>query len=44
MKALSYSKAYRYSHDESNNYAAGEQYLPDGMVSLNEYQPMPHCL
>ena len=31
MKELGYGKAYRYAHDEPNAYAAGEQYLPDGL-------------
>jgi putative ATPase len=33
MKALGYGKAYRYAHDEPEAYAAGENYLPEGMLS-----------
>jgi putative ATPase len=44
MKDLGYGKAYRYAHDEPNAYAAGEQYLPDGMAQPNWYQPVPRGL
>ncbi len=39
MKQLDYGKGYRYAHDEANGYAAGEQYFPDGMETVNFYQP-----
>lgn len=39
MKSLDYGKAYRYAHDEPEAYAAGEQYLPDEMPTVNFYQP-----
>ncbi len=41
MKALDYGKAYRYAHDEPEAYAAGENYLPDGMRPPGWYQPTP---
>jgi len=44
MKELGYGKAYRYAHDEPNAYAAGEQYLPDGLESQRWYEPVPRGL
>jgi len=31
MKTLDYGKGYRYAHDEEGGFAAGENYLPEGM-------------
>lgn len=39
MKGLGYGKAYRYAHDEPEAYAAGENYLPEGMPAVSWYQP-----
>lgn len=39
MKELGHGKAYRYAHDEPGAYAAGEDYLPDGMPAISWYQP-----
>jgi putative ATPase len=39
MKQLDYGKDYRYAHDETGGYAAGENYFPDGMAAVNFYQP-----
>ncbi len=39
MKNLGHGKEYRYAHDEDNAYAAGEQYLPDGIESKHWYEP-----
>jgi putative ATPase len=39
MKDLGAGKGYRYAHDEAHGYAAGEQYLPDGMPPPGWYQP-----
>ncbi len=39
MKSLDYGKDYRYAHNEEGAYAAGEQYLPDGLDELSFYQP-----
>ena len=39
MRNLGYGAQYRYAHDESEGYAAGETYLPDGMTEPNWYQP-----
>jgi putative ATPase len=44
MKALDYGKAYRYTHDEPEGYAAGEQYFPDDMPSVKFYEPTPRGL
>jgi putative ATPase len=44
MKELGYGKAYRYAHDEPNAYAAGEQYLPDGLEDQRWYAPVPRGL
>ena len=41
MKELGYGKAYRYAHDEPHAYAAGEQYLPDGLEDQRWYAPVP---
>jgi putative ATPase len=39
MGALGHGRGYRYAHDESHGYAAGERYLPDGMQEPAWYQP-----
>ncbi len=39
MKQLDYGKGYRYAHNESDGYAAGENYFPDGMPEVSFYQP-----
>jgi len=39
MKQLDYGKGYRYAHDETEGYAAGENYFPDGMPQVSFYQP-----
>ena len=39
MKNLDYGKNYRYAHNEEGAYAAGEQYLPDGLEEVQFYQP-----
>ena len=39
MKDLGFGKAYRYAHDEPGAYAAGENYLPEGLSSPGWYQP-----
>ena len=44
MKELGYGHAYRYAHDEPNAYAAGEQYLPDGLEGQGWYTPVPRGL
>ena len=44
MKNLGYGKEYRYAHDETDAYAAGENYLPDGMSAPGWYQPVARGL
>ncbi len=44
MKELGYGKAYRYAHDEPGGYAAGENYLPEGMARPDWYQPVERGL
>jgi putative ATPase len=39
MKQLDYGKDYRYAHDETEGYAAGENYFPDAMPQVSFYQP-----
>ena len=39
MKNLDYCKNYRYAHNEECAYAAGEQYLPDGLEEVKFYEP-----
>ena len=40
MKELDYGKNYRYAHDEEDGFAAGENYLPDGMAAPGFYRPL----
>ena len=44
MKQLDYGKAYRYAHDEPEAYAAGENYLPEGMARPHWYHPVSRGL
>ncbi|WP_338849643.1 replication-associated recombination protein A [Massilia sp. W12] len=44
MQDLGYGAQYRYAHDEEQAYAAGENYLPDGMQEPGWYQPAPRGL
>ena len=44
MKQLDYGKDYRYAHDEEGGFAAGENYLPDGMDPPGFYAPVPRGL
>jgi putative ATPase len=39
MKELGYGREYRYAHDDPGAYAAGENYLPDGMKPPGLYEP-----
>jgi putative ATPase len=39
MKELGYGREYRYAHDEPEAYAAGEDYLPEGMADVRFYDP-----
>jgi putative ATPase len=44
MKTLDYGKGYRYAHDEAEGFAAGENYLPEGMPAPGFYQPVDRGL
>lgn len=44
MKALDYGKEYRYAHNESEAYAAGENYFPDDLAPQQFYVPTPRGL
>ena len=44
MKDLQYGRGYRYAHDEPDGFAAGEQYLPDGLEAAIFYQPVERGL
>ncbi|HBO38576.1 MAG TPA: recombination factor protein RarA, partial [Pasteurellaceae bacterium] len=39
MKELGYGEEYRYAHDESNAYAAGENYFPEPLKNSRYYFP-----
>lgn len=39
MKELGYGENYRYAHDETDAYAAGERYFPEGMPETQYYRP-----
>ncbi|UJW81566.1 replication-associated recombination protein A [Hydrogenophaga sp. SL48] len=44
MKELDHGKGYRYAHDEAGGFAAGENYLPEGMVAPGFYRPVERGL
>lgn len=44
MKSQGYGQAYRYAHDETYGYAAGESYFPEGMTTPDWYQPVERGL
>ncbi|GAB1721068.1 MAG: Recombination protein MgsA [Nitrosospira sp.] len=44
MKELGFGHGYRYAHDEPEAYAAGEDYLPEGMPQVRFYRPTPYGL
>lgn len=44
MKKLGHGDAYRYAHDEPHGFAAGVNYLPDGMKEPGWYQPVDRGL
>ncbi|WP_048439082.1 replication-associated recombination protein A [Caenimonas sp. SL110] len=44
MKELDYGKDYRYAHDEQGGFAAGENYLPEGMAPPEFYRPVERGL
>jgi putative ATPase len=44
MKSLGHGQGYRYAHDESGGFAAGEHYLPEGLPATRFYEPVPRGL
>ncbi len=44
MKDIGYGKAYRYAHDYSEAYVAGENYFPDDMPDISFYEPSSYGL
>jgi putative ATPase len=44
MKDLGFGAEYRYAHDETEGYAAGEDYFPEGMPAVSWYQPVARGL
>ncbi len=44
MKTLDYGKNYRYAHDEEGGFAAGENYLPEGIEPAAWYRPVSRGL
>ncbi|MFZ2826919.1 replication-associated recombination protein A [Hydrogenophaga sp.] len=44
MKELDHGKGYRYAHDEAGGFAAGENYLPEGMAAPGFYRPVERGL
>lgn len=44
MKSLDYGKDYRYAHNESEGYAAGEHYFPEEMGEREYYHPVERGL
>ena len=44
MKKLGHGQEYRYAHDEPHGYAAGEHYLPEGIVDPGWYKPVQRGL
>jgi putative ATPase len=44
MKSLGAGRDYRYAHNETDAFAAGERYLPDEMPDRRYYRPVPRGL
>jgi putative ATPase len=44
MKDIGYGTGYRYAHDETDGFAAGETYFPDDMQPQNFYRPVDRGL
>ena len=44
MKEIGYGKEYRYAHNEEGAFAAGENYLPEGMSEPGFYRPVERGL
>jgi len=44
MKDMDWGKGYRYAHDEEDGFAAGENYMPQGLEATSFYQPVARGL
>jgi putative ATPase len=44
MKDMDWGKGYRYAHDEEDGFAAGENYMPEGLESTGFYHPVARGL
>lgn len=44
MKEQGYGENYRYAHDETGGFAAGETYFPDELIGRQYYQPVDRGL
>jgi putative ATPase len=44
MQGLDYGKGYRYAHNETDAYAAGETYLPEPLIGKRYYEPVERGL
>jgi putative ATPase len=44
MKDMDWGKGYRYAHDEEDGFAAGENYMPQGLEGTNFYLPVSRGL
>ena len=44
MKQLGHGAGYRYAHDEADGFAAGENYLPEGLPRTRFYEPVARGL
>ena len=44
MRQLGAGADYRYAHDEEGGFAAGENYLPEGLAQTRFYEPVPRGL
>jgi len=44
MKDMDWGKGYRYAHDEEDGFAAGENYMPEGLENTGFYRPVERGL
>ena len=44
MKDMAYGAEYRYAHDESEGFSAGENYLPEALKDRRYYYPVERGL
>jgi putative ATPase len=44
MKSLGHGSGYRYAHNETDGFAAGEDYFPEDMDPVQYYHPVPRGL